>query len=186
MRKVTMQRFSYLVAALVMVAGACSDDGTPVKKDGTVTPDVGKKDGPVVKPDGTVVKPDGTVVKPDGTAPSGKCTNAADLAKLDTKPERDAVSAKAKTCGVGCILNADKKKCTTDCLTKPEPEGAGLSVDCTGCYVDIVLCAATNCMTPCLADPNGQPCADCQQGKPPSTTGVNCVTPFYTCSGLTP
>jgi hypothetical protein len=114
----------------------------------------------------------------DATAPAGACTNADDGAKLDTAPERDAVSAKAKECGLGCLAkptDAEKAQCSTDCVVA----GTQLSAGCSACYVGIILCTMKNCLVQCAADPSAQTCVDCQ-------TTNKCYETFYTCSGMSP
>lgn len=144
-----------------LVTGGCSDDSGPSKTDTTAA-----------KTDTTAAAEDGGS-SGDGSSGSGKCTNSADHALLDTKAKRDGVATKAKNCGISCLGATDKKKCATDCIVK----GTKLSRGCSACYGDNVLCSANNCLNECAADPNSSLCTKCRDDK-------GCTKAWETCTGM--
>jgi hypothetical protein len=100
-------------------------------------------------------------------AATGACTNSADDAIVnDTSKDVDGTTS---TCGQSNIGN---HAATKDCII----QGTGLSDGCAECYANVVDCVVANCITECLADPNGQPCSDCRK--------TNCDPAFETCSGI--
>lgn len=48
--------------------------------------------------------------------------------------------------------------------------------DCLGCFIDVALCAASNCLVPCLSGNNAE-CDTCQRDN-------NCPQPVFACTGL--
>jgi len=103
--------------------------------------------------------------------PTDACQNAADLAIIQA--DADAISAKAKECGMGCIADPDIVTCATPCVE----EGTGLTAACSSCYVGIIGCTIQNCIAECFADAEAPACKTCQEEK-------GCTEAFYACSGL--
>lgn len=77
----------------------------------------------------------------------------------------------AQACGKGCLGKDDS--CAVDCIL----EKLDMTSECATCYADIVACTVMNCLTPCLADPEGEECATCQVDE-------GCRGTFNECSGL--
>jgi cysteine-rich repeat protein len=98
------------------------------------------------------------------------CINAADRAFL-AGDGSSAVTDAAQACGLGCLGDADPGACTGDCVATE----TGLSNGCAGCYAGVVVCAITNCLAPCAADPDSRACGDCQ--------AANCIDEFNACTG---
>jgi hypothetical protein len=63
--------------------------------------------------------------------------------------------------------------CMKTCINKE----VALNADCTGCYINVVLCTINMCLTPCLVDANSPACTQCQVEK-------GCLPTFFMCSGL--
>jgi hypothetical protein len=78
----------------------------------------------------------------------------------------------AQACGKGC-LGSKEETCATDCIL----EKLDMTSECATCYADIVACTVMHCLTPCLADPEGEECATCQVDE-------GCRGTFNECSGL--
>ena len=98
------------------------------------------------------------------------CLNDADqqiAAEID-------LTAEATTCALGCLSDTDPIGCSDTCLK----ENTGISDACGGCYTATVKCTFDNCLAQCAADPSSDACGTCQEEN-------NCITDFYTCSGLT-
>jgi hypothetical protein len=73
--------------------------------------------------------------------------------------------------------------CVVDCTVE---QGVDLSQQCLDCYGDTVACGAAFCATPCSEGTDTEGCLVCRCGGGLSTSGVNCVVDFDTCSGLEP
>jgi hypothetical protein len=200
-----MKSLSMMILALVAMmslAVACGSDsgGTTPDKGGTTTDTPVTTDVPVVEDtpvvtdtpvatdtpvvtDTTVVTDtpvttdvpvvEDTPVSTDTVVATGACQNAADLAII--APDREAISAAAKTCGMGCLGDADPVACSTPCVV----EKTGITSACAGCYAAMINCTIKNCVAECVADPNAQVCLDCQETK-------GCFKGFYECSGFVP
>jgi hypothetical protein len=97
----------------------------------------------------------------------GACTNEADLAAL----QANDVYAIVPDCAMGCLAGGGEG-CVADCVQ----EKTGISDACAQCFQETVDCTLANCLSECLADPNGAPCAACQDEK--------CGPAFDECSGL--
>ena len=69
-------------------------------------------------------------------------------------------SAELGTCVEGCVAASDL---------------AGLSTGCTGCWTEFSRCAATNCVTLCVADFTAPACVDC--------LSTNCLGRYFACTG---
>jgi hypothetical protein len=100
-----------------------------------------------------------------GGAGMGACTNAADLALVQSK---DVAGITGK-CGTD-NLGAEPK--TKDCIKTQ----TGLSDACVDCFDGTVQCVVAKCFSQCIADANSQPCKDCRK--------ANCDPAFESCSGL--
>ncbi len=159
-----------LIACLIAVG--CSDDDKPVTKKDTGST---QKDSAVTKKDGAVTKKDQATTKKEAGTKKGACTNAADMALLDSAAKQTGVSGKAKACGLKCVSDKDPATCATTCVVKDTK----LSKGCSACYVGTIMCSIKNCLASCAVDPNSKACQDCQAKN-------KCITTFYTCSGLTP
>lgn len=173
-----------LVAMMSLIASCGSDSGgTTTDKGGTTTDTPVTADVPVVEDAPVVtdtpivadvpVVADIPAVEDTPVVPTGACQNAADLAII--APDRDAISAAAKTCGMGCLGDADPVACSTPCVV----DKTGISSACAGCYAAMINCTIKNCVAECVADPNAQVCLDCQETK-------GCFKGFYDCSGFVP
>jgi len=136
---------------------------------------------------------------PAETTPTGACTNAADLAIIQSGTQDP--SAKASECGAAsCIAKIFESldafsTCVNDCMlnaTLPGYEFA-LSAECTACYTASVRCTAEFCgldnpAKPCVppnfsgnpdTGPDSPACLQCRSDN-------NCGSSFVTCSGITP
>jgi hypothetical protein len=183
-------RHILLSTTLVLGMGfwACSDDTTPTSDTKATTVDKGATttDKAVTQTDkaktdtkSTDIKVT-TDIKITTDVASGACTNAADLTLLDTADKQAGVKTKATTCAMGCLADANPGTCSAACVKKD----TGLSDGCSACYATVIVCTITNCVNFCAAAPSSADCVNCQNGKDPSTTHVDCVTPFYACTGL--
>ena len=175
MKKLSTVLFAVLFAVSVMGVIGCDDDddkdNTPV--DVVETADVvAATDVPMVEEDVPMVEEDVPMVE-EVVEPAGACTNADDGALLATEELRDAVTAAATDCGIGCLGEDDVGACSVACLVA----GTGLTVGCSACYAGMVGCSKDNCLAECLQDPSGDACATCQ-------TDAGCFIDFYACSGL--
>jgi hypothetical protein len=165
MKKLSTVLFAVLFAVSVMgLVGCGSDDGNDTPADVVSTTDV-----PAVDEDVPVMEE----MMEEVVEPAGACTNADDGALLATPEQRDAVTASATDCGIGCLGDDDVATCSVTCLVG----ATGLSVGCSACYAGMVGCSKDNCLAECLADPSGDACATCQ-------TDAGCFIDFYACSGL--
>ncbi len=104
---------------------------------------------------------------------SGKCANDVDAGLLNTQAKRDAVTAIATTCGLGCVTSDGGVACSAACVAK----GTGLSAACSDCYAGIIACTVQKCLSECATDPNSIACTACMIAK-------GCYSVFYTCSGM--
>ncbi len=170
------------IALSFFVFMGCGDDTSstvdaPV--DMAVTPDGGASDG--VGSDMASTQCRGTFAALNraqlagATRPNGMCAMPADL---DIICGND-VGLTTRTCGQTCFLMNPEEAaviaCTTMCVKVAlNPD---LTDPCLGCYATAVSCTLKNCAAVCAADPNGQPCLQCQ-----TTNG--CLPGFFGCSGL--
>ena len=189
-----------LALCLAMGLGACDDGGNGGEEDARpdqpdtvegvdeVTPDPVVDDVPVddqpaeeqpetvedPQPDEVVEDPveDTPVDTPtDGDAPTGACTNAADLAIITGGTD---VQGQVETCGRGCLGDPDPRGCSTACIVT----ATGLSEACADCYSGMTACAIANCMLQCI-DSSSPTCRNCLDD-------AGCTAEFLTCSGLPP
>jgi len=105
------------------------------------------------------------------TVLTGACLSESDQATLAA--ERDAITAKARECGLGCLNAVDKVACAVPCITAAH----NISDGCAGCYAGIIVCTVDRCLTDCIADAASEACIKCQEDQ-------GCTPEFYTCSGL--
>jgi len=166
------------VAMMSLIASCGSDSGGTATDNGGTTADTPvAADVPVVEDApsvaDTAVATDVPVVTDTPVVPTGACQNAADLAII--APDRDAISAAAKTCGMGCLGDADPVACSTPCVV----DKTGISSACAGCYAAMINCTIKNCVAECVADPSAPVCLECQETK-------GCFKGFYDCSGFVP
>jgi hypothetical protein len=102
---------------------------------------------------------------------SGACQNAEDCPVVESGDAREAASS----CGIGCLGDSNEASCAQSCVVNE----TGLSTACAKCYVAIVTCSRTSCLTDCLSDPDSTACFDCQ-------VAAGCRESFDECSGLPP
>jgi hypothetical protein len=101
----------------------------------------------------------------DGGVASGACTNPAD----EMIHTNNDVTAIVEMCASDCFGG---RPCTRDCIMM----NAGLSMECTECYVDIISCTIQNCIGDCA----GSDSAACEMCREES----GCTAEFATCSGF--
>lgn len=109
-----------------------------------------------------------------------ECLNPADEAVL-MSDGGDASSIATDCATMDCFsflisgTPEEQEMCMNTCMDSSTV--AALSDNCTACYVNTALCAASQCAGQCFADPNATICTDC--------VATNCTPGFETCSGLT-
>ncbi len=165
-----MHRSIVLVSAFLVALAGCSSSTTPGSTSATTSATTGTGTGT-----GTATGAGGAGGAGAGGAGAGggaataACTNDADKAIQSADPTafHKSISDCATT-----FIGQDKP--TKDCIK----EKTGLSDACTACFGDEVLCAASKCLTDCMADQNGQACTDCR--------ATNCDGAFEACSGVKP
>ena len=155
MKKFLNTVLAILFAVSVVGVMACddgedNDNNTPA--DVTATEDV------AATVDVTETPEDVTAVE-EVVEPAGACTNEADDTLLATEELRDAVTASATDCGIGCLGEDDVGACSVACLV----DATGLSSECSTCYAGMVNCSKDNCLAKCLADPSKIGRASCRE-----------------------
>lgn len=171
-----MKNVLSLFAVLTLIAGAyacdssSSDDpkDTKVEQDTNVEPDTAVEED-TSEPPADLVATD--VPEQDVPAVTGACINETDKTYLDEN--RDAVSAKAKECGLACMSEEDTVACSIPCIQ----EVHAISNDCAGCYAGTIICTVEKCLMQCLSDPDAPACIECQEDQ-------GCLPEFYACTGL--
>ena len=72
------------------------------------------------------------------------------------------------------ITLGKKKKATASILEKAKLT-LSLSTECAQCFADNIICASKHCALPCMANPEGLDCKQCNE--------THCSGPFKTCVG---
>lgn len=149
-----------LISAFALAFAACdSESSTTPATDTGMSTDTGNTDTGVAACSTTNVV--------------GACMNECDLAL-----SRDAITAAATDCGLGCLGDADEAGCSNTCLIAASvdvpPAGQAISEGCSGCYVATIACTIANCIPACL-DTASEACQTCQ--------ATNCIPAFYACTG---
>jgi hypothetical protein len=162
-----MKRLLSAFVVLTLCAVGCGDDsGDDGNKGGSSN--AGTDSGQAGEPGAAGGAPASNNVACDPEAAT-TCQNETDCPFVQDGTARAA----AQACGRACLGEA--QSCAVDCILG-EIE---MSSPCAGCYADIVACTAmSECLSPCLNDPEGQECADCQ-------VETGCRGTFNECSGLT-
>ena len=100
----------------------------------------------------------------------GACTNAADLAVIETADVAQLSQDAAFACLQGFSVDLD-------CATQKIAEDSGMSMDCAYCFGEQAVCVAANCAFQCF-DPNSSSCENCRN--------ENCTPLFEPCAGIAP
>jgi hypothetical protein len=73
-----------------------------------------------------------------------------------------------EVCGMQCFEADEQAQCISDCMT-----GMGISLECSNCMADVLVCVVDNCMAVCMAqDPDCDECID-----------ANCASQSAACFG---
>jgi hypothetical protein len=185
MKRLLNTMFALIFAVSVVGIVGCDDekkDDNNTVQDIQTAGDVAETPEDVVAPEDVMETPEDVTETPedvvapeDVVEPAGACMNETDGPLLDTPEKRDAVTAQATDCGIGCLGDDDVATCSVTCLVG----ATGLSVECSACYAGMVGCSKDNCLAECLAEPGSEACSNCQ-------TEAGCFDDFYACSGMTP
>ena len=97
------------------------------------------------------------------------CQGDADLEIIDTTD----IGAAASALGFECLFEDD----VAACVAAGVADQTGLSAGCAGCYGEQVACAASSCLSQCVADPTAEACTSCVVD--------NCQSGFLECAGFT-
>jgi hypothetical protein len=95
----------------------------------------------------------------------GACCNYNDkcLTMTDGKTgSQSAVEVASGPCQAGCVLNSSAQACL-DCINA-NLTGSGLpalSAGCGTCFIGLITCSATNCITQCLTSSTAPGCREC-------------------------
>ncbi len=171
-----MKKILSTISVLALVVGfySCDSGSEEADKDTNVPQDTNVEED--TAPPADLVEPDVTATDVPGedvpTTVTGACINEADNTYLETN--RDAVSAKAKECGLACMSEEDTIACSIPCIKEVHP----LTDDCAGCYAGTIVCTVEKCLMQCLSDPDAPECIACQEEQ-------GCLPTFYACTGLT-
>ncbi|MBW2276313.1 MAG: hypothetical protein JRF63_02410 [Deltaproteobacteria bacterium] len=160
----------WIVMAAVMVALACDDEGggdQPQEDAGPQTEAV-CDDGADDDSDGDVDcdDPDCALV----AASEGACINPDDMeiyAGFDANAEWNKCVPGAPY-GLGCFTDVE---CNTQCVH----DNTGISLECSGCFAELVACFIGNCATECAQQPPTEECNEC--------VTANCGPPYTECFG---
>ena len=109
----------------------------------------------------------------DTTAATGACTNDADQAIMGTDEGYANAVAVATSAAIACLTDAD----IATCVGNQVVADTGLSAECSGCFVEQVICSVQECIAVC-APPNegSEACSECR--------AENCLPLWEPCSGV--
>jgi len=151
------------------IDGSCDDTGCIGSCDGKVCGDDGCGNICGSCPGEELCDGEGQCVPEGGPIGEGACTNPEDLAVIEATDVPAFTQEAAMSCFGG---GGDMGACVLSALT----EGTDISEECGTCYVDTVLCIVDNCISVCMAEPEGDECTSCQEEF--------CNAAFAECSGL--
>jgi hypothetical protein len=98
--------------------------------------------------------------------PVGACIDEADQAIIMSVD----IQGQCVSCVLGCMTDVD-------CLAGCVHDHTGLSEACSACYAEATICIYSNCLSPCLSDPESAACVECREAS-------GCDGAFQACSGM--